>query len=131
VTYEAETLARQLAALGRDMEAEVEVLGELEEASANAEGKFRMLETLYDDCIDKAFLDASGNVDARKAQARLACAAERTLKQEANTEWSKARGRVFTQQASLRALHARCDIGRSLLARDRSLMSISGIGDGP
>jgi len=130
-SYEAETLARQLAQLGRDLDTEVMVLGELEEAAADAEGNFRKLETSYNDCIDRAFLDASGNVDIRKAQARLACTVERTLKQEAAIEWSKAKGRMFTQQANLQALHRRCEIGRSLLARERSLISISGIGDGP
>lgn len=129
MTYEAEALVRQLAQLGRDLEAEVEVLGELEEAAADAEGKFRRLETAYDDCVDNAFLNASGNVDTRKAQARLACVTERTLKLEAATEWNKAKGRMFTQQANLQALHRRCDIGRSLLARERSLLSLSGIGE--
>lgn len=127
--YEAETLARHLADLGRDLDAEVIVLGELEEAAADAEWAFRKLEAAYDDCTDAAFLDGKGSVDSRKAQARLACTAERALKQEANTEWSKARGRVFTQQASLKALHGRIEIGRSLLSREKTLISLAGVGE--
>ena len=127
--FEAETLARQLAALGRDLDAEVIVLGEYEEASANAEGEFRRLKALYEDCMDKIFLQNEGGVDARKAEARLACSTERTLMQEANLEFDRAKGRVFTQNANLRALHDRIDIGRSLLARERALISIAGTGE--
>ena len=127
--YEAEVLARQLAALGRDLDAEVAVLGVLEETSADMEGEFRRLKGAYDDCVDQAFLSAEGSVDARKAVARLACTASRTAMYEANMEWDKARGRVFMQQANLRALHDRIDIGRSLLARERALISIAGTGE--
>lgn len=127
--YDAETLARQLAQLGRDLDDEVKVLGVLEEAAADAEGFFRKLESAYDDCLDQAFLDANGNVDSRKAQARLACAVERAAKQEASTEWNKARGKVFTQNANLTAIRVRIDIGRSLLSREKSLMALAGTGE--
>lgn len=129
MSYSAEVLAQQLAALGRDLDAEVIVLGEYEEASADAEGEFRRLKAAYDDCIDYAFLHAEGSVDLRKAEARLACTADRARMHEANTDWDKARGRVFTQQANLRALHDRIDIGRSLLSREKALLSLSGIGE--
>jgi hypothetical protein len=127
-SFDAEILAKQLAQLGRDLDEEVLLLGELEEAAADAEGAFRKLESAYDDCIDTAFMNAPGNVDMRKAQARLACTTERTLKQQAAIEWSKAKGRMFTQQASLQALHRRCEIGRSLLSRERALLGLANSG---
>lgn len=128
-SYDAETLVRQLGQLGRDLDEEVSHLGELEEEAANAEGHFRKLESAYDDCIDRAFLDAQGNVDMRKAQSRLTCTEERTVKQEANIEWNKAKGRVFTQNANLNAIRTRIDIGRSLLSREKALLSLAGTGD--
>ena len=127
--YESEVLARQLAQLGRDLDAEVAILGELEEVAADMEGEYRKLKSAYDDCVDRTFLDFGGNVETRKAEARLACSAERTLMHEANTEWDKAKGRVFTQNANLRALHDRIDIGRSLLSRERALISIAGVNE--
>ena len=54
--YEAEVLAQQLAQLGRDLSAEVVILGELEEAAVDAEGEFRRLEAEHDDNLDRAFL---------------------------------------------------------------------------
>jgi hypothetical protein len=127
--YSAETLARQLAQLGRELDAEVAILGELEEASADMEGEYRRLKSAYDDCVDRSFLHTDGGVEARKAEARLACTTERALMHEANLEWDKAKGRVFTQNANLRALHDRIDIGRSLLSREKALLSLSGIGE--
>lgn len=129
MSYSAEILAQQLAQLGRDLDAEVIVLGEYEEASADAEGEFRRLKALYEDCMDRTFLAGEGGVDLRKAEARLACTTERTQMHEANLEWDKARGRVFTQNANLRALHDRIDIGRSLLSREKSLLSLAGINE--
>lgn len=126
MTYEAETLARQLGQLGRDLEHEVARLGELEELSADAEGEYRSLAEEYDDALARAFLDGTGSVDARKAQARLNCAVERLEMQAANLAWNKIRGRVRTQNANLQALHKRVEIGRSMLSREKALMSISG-----
>lgn len=127
--FEAETLAKQLAQLGLDLSEEVEHLGDLEEGAADAEGHFRKLESVYDDCVDRAFLDAQGTEATRKAEAKLACRTERTAKQEANVEWNKAKGRVFTQNANLNAIRTRIDIGRSLLSREKSLLSLGGVGE--
>lgn len=127
--YDAETLARQLAALGRDLSDEVARMGELEEEAVDREGDFRWQESAYDDAFDRAFLDADGAQETRKATARLACTKERSLKLEANLEWNKAKGRVHTQTANLRALHDRIEIGRSLLSREKALLSLSGIGE--
>jgi len=128
-SFDAEVLARQLSQLGRDLESEVKYLGELEEEAADAEGHFRKLESAYDDAIDRAFLDTQGNVDIRKATARLACKEERAVKQEANVEWNKVKGRVFTQNANLNAIRTRIDIGRSLLSREKALISLAGTGE--
>ena len=82
-SYSAEMLAQQLAALGRDLDAEVAVLGELEETAADLEGEYRKLKSSYEDCMDNAFIHGEGGVDLRKTEARLACTAERALMQQA------------------------------------------------
>jgi hypothetical protein len=128
-SFDAEVLARQLAQLGRDLQDEVVRLGELEEAAVDREGDFRKREAAHSDAIDRALLNAEGTMSLREAQARLACAGERTLKLEASLEWSRAKGRVHTQQANLQAIHKRCEIGRSLLSREKALLSLSGIGE--
>ena len=104
-------------------------MGELEEESVDREGDFRRLESAYDDAYDRAFLDAEGAQETRKATARLECTKERDLKLEANLEWNRAKGRVHTQQANLRAIHDRIEVGRSLLSREKALLSLSGIGE--
>jgi hypothetical protein len=128
-SFDAETLARQLAALGRDLQDEVKVLGELEEDTVTAEGKYRVKEYLLDDAIDKAFLAFDGSVEVRKAQARITTTSYRLDSHEAYLEWQRMRGRLRTQQASLTALHKRVEIGRSLLSREKALLSLSGIGE--
>ena len=128
-SFDAELLARQLSQLGRDLDSEVAVLGELEEQAADAEGAYRAMKAAYDDCVDRTFLNAEGIADVRKAEARLLCVSQRALMHEANLEWDRAKGRVFTQQANLQALHKRCEIGRSLLSREKSLLSLAGIGE--
>ncbi len=127
--YDAEMLSRQLAALGRDLSDEVARMGELEEESVDREGEFRRLESAYDDAYDRAFLDAEGAQEIRKATARLECIKERDLKLEANLAWNRAKGRVHTQSANLQAIHRRIEVGRSLLSREKALLSLSGIGE--
>ena len=128
-SYDAEVMARQLAQLGRDLQDEVMHLGELEEESVNAEGRFRVKEYALDDAIDKAFLSSDGSVETRKAVARTTTTSYRTDFQEANLEWNRARAKVRVQQASLSALHKRIEIGRSLLSREKALLSLGGIGE--
>lgn len=127
--YEAEVLARQLAQLGRDLQEEVVHLGDLEEEAVDCEGAFRKLESAYDDAYDRAFLDADGAQETRKATARLACTRERELKQDAALEWGRAKGRVHTQQSNLQAIHRRVEVGRSLLSREKALISLAGTGE--
>jgi hypothetical protein len=125
MSYDAETLAQQLAALGRDLQTEVQRLGELEEEAVDAEGEFRQLESDYDDALDEAVINAEGSMELRKAQARIKCSAARRVMQEASLDWGRAKGRVRTQNANLSAIHKRIEIGRSLLSRERALLSLS------
>jgi len=129
MSYDAEVLAQQLAALGRDLQTEVRILGELEEAAVDAEGAYRLLESEFDDAVDEAFLAFDGSVEVRKAQARTTTKSYRLNAHEAYLEWGKAKGRVRTQNANLQALHKRVEIGRSLLSREKALLSLSGIGE--
>lgn len=128
--YDADTLVRQLAQLGRDLDDEVKVLGELEESAVDAEGEYRSRESAFDDELDKCFLEASGgSVEVRKTQARVVTTSWRLDSQEAYLEWQRAKGRLRTQNANLQALRTRIDIGRSLLSREKALLSLGGVGE--
>lgn len=126
---DAELLAQQLAALGRDLTAEVHVLGLLEESAVDAEAEHRKLAEEYEDAYSRAYVKAEGSVEMRKSLARLEVIEERIVAQEAKHQADKARSYVRTQQANLNVLHKRVDIGRSLLSRERALMSLAGVGE--
>lgn len=128
-SFDGETLARQLAQLGRDLQDEVAFLGELEEACTDAEGDYRTAKDVHEDCLAVQFLKAQGTAESRRAEARLACADERVLMNAAWKDWSSAKGKVSTQRDNLRALHCRVDIGRSLLSREKALISLAGVGE--
>lgn len=126
---EAETLVRQLAALGRDLDEEVRNLGRMEEEAVDAEGHYRAKEYAFNSELDKCFLEASGSsVEVRKAQARVVTASWWLDTQDAYLEWQKAKARVRVQQANLSALKSRIEIGRSLLSREKSLLSLASSG---
>lgn len=127
--YEAEILAQQLARLGRDLQDEVVRLGELEEEAVDHEAEFRKLETEYDDALDRALIDAEGTMELRKAAARIKCHPGRILMTEASLDWARAKGRVRTQNANLSAIGKRIEVGRSLLSREKALLSLGGIGE--
>lgn len=125
----AETLARQLAQMGRDLEAQVTVLGNYEDQAVEAEGKYRFKDALYEDALAKATLESGQrSAEARKAEARLCCISERIDMHEAYTKWGQAKAKVRMQQASLTALHRRIEVGRSLLSREKSLLGLSNSG---
>jgi hypothetical protein len=128
-SFDAEVLAQQLAQLGRDLQDEVKYLGLLEETAVDCEGEFRRLEADYDDQLDRALIDAEGAMELRKAQARVKCSGARVLMQEASLDWGRAKGKVRTQNANLSAIHKRIDVGRSLLSREKALLSLGGIGE--
>lgn len=126
-SFDADTLARQLAQLGRDLQDEVTILGELEEASVDAEGEYRDKESSLDWATDKAFLDFEGSVEMRKAQARTSVTSYQLDYRVAYLEWQHAKAKVRTQQANLSAIHKRVEIGRSLLSREKALIALSGL----
>jgi predicted nucleic acid-binding Zn-ribbon protein len=129
MSWDAETLAQQLAQLGRDLQEEITLLGELEEECVTAEGEYRRLQDLYEDEFHQAFINLPGSVESRKAAARLECVTAREASSEAYLQWNRLKGQVRVQNASLSALRSRIDIGRSLLSREKSLLSLAGTGE--
>ena len=127
--WDAEILAQQLAQLGRDLQDEVKILGALEELVANTEGMYRSLQEVHEDNLARARLAAEGSVDTKKAIARLGCVPSRQEAELAGLEWNRTKGKLNTQRASLQALHRRCEIGRSLLSREKALISLAGVGE--
>jgi hypothetical protein len=131
VSWEAETLARQLGQLGRDLDTEVGVLGRLEEEAVEAEGQYRRLDEEHSDRVAQEFLQCSGAVEVRKMQARLKAVPARLLAEEAWLEWSRCKARLRVQQASIAALGRRIDIGRSLLSREKVQLGLLASGVEP
>ena len=127
--WDAEILAQQLAQLGRDLQDEVKILGALEESTADTEGLYRSLQELHEDNLARALLRSEGTADTRKALARLACVESRQETEAASLEWSRMKGKLNTQRANLQALHRRIEVGRSLLSREKSLLSLAGVGE--
>lgn len=127
--YDAEVLSRQLAQLGRDLDTEVKYLGQLDDAAVEAEGEYRRLDEEHGDRIAQEFLNADGAVETRKMTARLKAVPARLLAQDAWLEWNRAKAKLRTQQASIQALHRRIEIGRSMLSREKALISLSGVGE--
>ncbi len=117
-------LAKQLSQLGRDLEAEMILLREADEAAVEAEGLFGKLEALHKDDLARSFLERQGSVDARNAQARLDNIASRQRAEDAKLDWKRKEALVRFHQSSVRALNSRIDIGRSLLSREKSLAAL-------
>ena len=129
MTYDADVLARQLAQLGRDLDEEVKILGELEEEAADAGGEYQHRNDLYEDTLASCLLKSGqSNAESRKAEARLQCIAPRAEMRIAQKNWEKAKAAVRTQEKNLTALHKRIDIGRSLLSREKALIGLSNSG---
>lgn len=107
-----EVVIQQLGQLGRDLGEEITKLGELEEKAVDAEGAYR---TAY----ASEHQQASGSVEDRK-QAAIAATDDlwRT--------WGKAIAAVRIQRESLKALHARIDIGRTMASREKALAALAG-----
>lgn len=119
-----DTLAKQLGELGRQLD---EATGRLADLDILATGKgidAANAKESYEDALAAAFRDADGAVEARKMLARLSCGHERKLSLQAAAEWEMAKAQVRNQQAMVRAINARIDIGRSLLSREKSLMAV-------
>lgn len=123
-------LANNLSQLGRDLQDEINILGRMEDDTVTAEGAYRHFKELYEDALARAILGSrQGSAESRKAEARLACVEDRQLMEHANLAWDKKKAELRTQHASLQALHRRCEIGRSLLSREKALvgLELSGI----
>jgi hypothetical protein len=125
VTFDLGLLAEQLAQLGKDLTEEAAELGRMEERCVDAEAAYRLLQEQLEDTLASAYLRASGtNAEARKAEARLVAADQRVAAEVAWKAWNILRAKVRTQQASLQVLHRRAEIGRSLLSREKVLISL-------
>ena len=103
---------QQLAQLGRDLDAAIKRLGALEEVAVDTEGEYRV-------SFSRIFRNAQGSVEDRKQAAIAETDQEWRL-------WGKAVAAVRLQRESLKALHARIDIGRTMASRDKALVSLSG-----
>lgn len=129
MSFSAEILAEQLSQLGRDLDSEVKHLALLEHSCVNAESTYRHASNNYQQTIDENYLAAKGTVEDRKAQARLKAEAAQLDLEDSWREWQITRADVRIQQASLSAVHRRIEIGRSLLSREKALISLAGIGE--
>ena len=128
--WDAETLVRQLSDLGLALDEAVGHLGMLDEAAVEAEGEYRRLSEEHEDRVAQEFIKGDGSVELRKMQARLKAIPARLLAEEAWLEWNRAKAKLRTQQASIHAVHRRIEIGRSMLSREKALMSLSGMEGG-
>lgn len=123
--FDAETLLRQLSELGRLLDKEVDRLGELDMLATGLGCEYQRLREEHEDQLASAFLGMTdGGVEAKKMAARLKCVPARLIAQKANRDWEEARSRLRTQQAAVRALVARIEIGRSLLSHEKTRMDL-------
>lgn len=98
-----------LSELSRELSPAVNELRRLDEIRVHAEGDFKS-------AFARAFREATGSVEDRKQQAWLeADGLWRT--------WSLAESAVKMQQAHIKALHARVDVGRSVFSAQRAEMA--------
>lgn len=123
--FEAVVLVEQLRQLGRQLDEAVDKLGELDMYATSDGCAYQVLREAHEDAVAEAFLNVSGpNVEARKMAARLKCVPSRLVAQDACLGWEKAKSRVRTQQAVIRMLHTRIDLGRSLLSHEKARMDL-------
>ena len=119
-----DVLAAQLAQLGKQLDEATLKLAELD-VFATAKGiDAADKKERYEDALGEAFRGFEGAVEARKIDARLRCKPERWTAQDAAADWERAKSAVRNQQAMVRAINARIDIGRSLLSREKSLAGL-------
>lgn len=110
-------IARQLGALGVDLDEAVRKMGDLETAAVAAEGEYKAK-------FSRIFRDASGSVEDRKQVAVFECDAEWRM-------WGLAAAAVRLQKEHIRALHARIDVGRTLASNVRAEVSLARSGVTP
>lgn len=117
--FDADTLLAQLAELGRQLDREVEKLGEYDMIATGLGCEYQRLREEHEDALADAFLRSDGSVEAKKMLARLKCVPSRLIAQDANVDWEKAKSRLRTQQAAIKAIGSRIEIGRSLLSAEK------------
>jgi hypothetical protein len=124
---DATTLLSQLAELGRQLDKEVDHMGELDMLATGLGCEYQRLREEHEDACAETFLGlADGGVEAKKMAARLKCVPSRIIAQDANLQWELAKSRLRTQQAAVRAITTRIEIGRSLLSHEKALMGLGG-----
>lgn len=105
------TVLDQLQNISRDLDNAITELTELEYAAAKAESVYRVAKA-------KAFMRSEGAVQAREHQAVIATEVELI-------ERDKTAAMVRVQREAIKALHARIDVGRTLVATQRTLAGVS------
>lgn len=121
-----DVLAKNLGDLGRQLDDATVELARLDVLATAAGIKAANEKEKYEDAYAEAFRDADGSIEARKVEARLESKLVRWGSQDASAAWERAKSDVRNQQAMVRALNARIDIGRSLLSREKSLAAVLG-----
>jgi hypothetical protein len=124
---DATTLLSQLAELGRQLDKEVDHMGELDALATGLGCEYQRLREEHEDACAECFLTLTdGGVEAKKMAARLKCIPSRIIAQDANLQWELAKSKLRTQQAAVRAITTRIEIGRSLLSHEKALMGLGG-----
>ena len=100
-----------LQTISRDLDNAVTELSDLEMNAADAESAYRVAKAV-------AFMAAEGAVQAREHQAVIAT-------QTQLIERDKTAAMVRIQREAIRALHARIDVGRTIVATERTLAGVS------
>jgi hypothetical protein len=119
-----EILASQLSQLGRQLDDATAKLGELDVLATSAGIEAARLKEEYENVFAAAFLSAEGAIETRKMIARCHCVSTQDKAQDAAAGWERAKSKVRNQQAMVRAINSRIDIGRSLLSREKSLAMV-------
>jgi hypothetical protein len=101
----------QLQNISRDLDNAIRDLSRLEQQAAEAESAYRVAKA-------QAFLKATGAVQTRENEAVLET--QRQL-----VERDKSAALVRVQREYIRSLHARIDVGRTIVATERTLAGVS------
>jgi hypothetical protein len=125
-SVEAEVLLRQLGGLGIQLSEAVNKLADMDVLATGNGIAYQTAREDYEDLFAAAFRDADGAVESRKADARLACRSARKLVEEASAEWERSKARLRSQQAIVRTITTRIEVGRSLLSHEKALMNLGG-----
>lgn len=105
------TILDHLQTISRDLDNAITELTDLEMNAAEAESTYRVAKAT-------AFMRAEGAVQAREHQAVIAT-------QVHLIERDKTAAMVRIQREAIRALHARIDVGRTIIATERALAGVS------